>query len=96
MGNVCHFDQIKWDEIALLQSREGYEEWYLKLHGETLTMFSQDAIDGLIEEVEPSYYPCYALPQNETYKVIYLDPDLLFFITDELFMPVGDLSTISM
>lgn len=96
MGNVCHLDQIMWDKIALLQSYEGYREWYLTLHRETLTIFSQDAIDGLIEEVEPGYYPCYALPQNGTYKVIYLDPDLLFFITEELFIPVDDLSTISM
>lgn len=83
MGNVCHMEQIILEKITLLQSREGYKEWYLKCHGESLAIFSQDAIDALIGEVEPRYYPCYALPQRENYEVIYLDPDLLFFISGE-------------
>lgn len=84
MENVCHMGQIIWDKITLLQSREAYKEWYLTCHGKSLEIFSQDSIDDLIEEVEPSYYPCYALPQREKYEVIYLDPDLLFFISEKL------------
>lgn len=70
----------QWSSAEFLHSQKSYRTWFLKFHGENLRMFSRENITALLEEIEPNYYPCYGLFQDEPFDVIYLSPDLVHYL----------------
>lgn len=75
-------DSINNASATVLNSFTEYCDWYLNFHD--FSIFSEEEILLVLEEVKPNVYPCIPLVVNKLKDVIFIDVNLIHYLYNSI------------